>query len=273
VRPHAHASTAGNPNWKRFHTVWLVVIVAGICVVGAVVPHLADFGPSGDPNHVVLWSWLVIAALLVAFVALAGDGITGLARGALIDERNQMSLSRLQMLMWTILILSAYLSAALANIGTGQLDPLTIAIPKELWAALGIGTISLVGSPLILDSEKEKPQPAASLEKTKAGLAAQGVPEDGISAVGNVVQYGQPADAQWADMFRGDKVGNGSTLDLSKIQMFFFTIILVIMYGFALGGLFNDLTAKITAFPALDAGAIALLGISHAGYLSAKKIT
>ena len=50
------------------------------------------------------WGWLVSMALLVAFIVLAGRRIVGRWRGAFIDERNKISLSRFQTVVWTVLI-------------------------------------------------------------------------------------------------------------------------------------------------------------------------
>jgi hypothetical protein len=73
-------------------------------------------------------------------------------------------------------------------------------------------------------------------------------------------------------MFTGDETANGSHLELGKIQMFFFTFVLVMAYAVALGSLFLNSSGKIDSFPVFDAGMIALLGISHAGYLVNKAV-
>jgi hypothetical protein len=80
-------------------------------------------------------------------------------------------------------------------------------------------------------------------------------------------------------MFKGDDEANANYLDLSKVQMFFFTIILVLIYGVALGTMFmgvgdgvNRTTLAITAFPTLSATMVTLLGISQAGYLAYKAV-
>lgn len=54
--------------------------------------------------------------------------------------------------------------------------------------------------------------------------------------------------------------------------MFYFTRILVLAYAVSLGTLMLATTPTITALPALDDSAVALLGISHAGYLTNKAI-
>jgi hypothetical protein len=54
--------------------------------------------------------------------------------------------------------------------------------------------------------------------------------------------------------------------------MFFFTLILLFAYSTALAALFKTGGGKITALPAMDTGMLALLAISHAGYLVNKAL-
>src|SRR5690242_9175502 len=91
--------------------------------------------------------------LMALFTTIAGHGVVGLWHGVLIDERNRLSLSRLQMVLWTIIVLSGFLIAALWNISRGVDAPLEINVPKELWLLMGISVTSLVGSPLILSTK------------------------------------------------------------------------------------------------------------------------
>src|SRR5512139_2560539 len=121
-------------NWGKEHTRGIVGLALLILLVGLVGPLISK----APAMRVVVW--LVTLALLAISIAIAGDGITGRAAGWLIDNRNMMSLSRLQMMLWTIVILSGYLAAALSNVASGQAEPLSIAIPGELWLAMGIST-------------------------------------------------------------------------------------------------------------------------------------
>ena len=84
------------------------------------------------PQDMVLLAWFASMALLVALTALIGRGVTGHWRGALIDERNRLSLSRVQVLVWTVLVLSGFLIAASVNVRARKPDPLAIDIPTEL---------------------------------------------------------------------------------------------------------------------------------------------
>jgi hypothetical protein len=259
--PSAPVPTAGTKSWTAFHTSSLLVLLAGMLVVGYFMTS-------------PLWAWLVVMLLLALSVVVAGHGIRRLWRGVLIDERQQLSLSRLQLLLWTVLVLGGYLAAALANLRSGTEDPLAIAIPPELWAALGISITSLVGSPLIRKPKKDRAEDKEEFQRTKERAIAQGIP--GAATVvneGQVVEKADPRDSGFGDMFRGEETGNWASLDLGKLQMFYFTAIIVSVYAFALGAILADAGGQpITEFPEVEQSFVALLGISHAGYLSFKAV-
>ncbi|HEX8919001.1 MAG TPA: hypothetical protein VF898_10905 [Chloroflexota bacterium] len=251
--------------WTIWHTVVIVGIAAAVVLTGIL-----------TPSSYRVWAWIVIMALLLLFIVVTGHGITGLWRGALIDEQNTMSLSRLQMSLWTIVVLSAFLTAALDNVHTKQTDPLSIAIPVEVWALLGITTTALIATPLILNVQKLQPLQtppggAAGEQSEDAFIRAQGLNPDQQKAVGQVVMKIAPQLASWGDIFTGDQIGNGAHLDLAKIQMFYFTLVLVVAYAVALGALFTA-TGPIKSFPVVNQAMVALLGISNAGYLANKVI-
>jgi hypothetical protein len=79
--------------------------------------------------------------------------------------------------------------------------------------------------------------------------------------------------ARWTDLFTGEETGNAAHMDLSRVQMFFFTLVSLITYGVALGGMFvhpDVFTKGVTAFPTMPEGLLTLIGISHTGYLASK---
>jgi hypothetical protein len=249
------------PRWKGYHTLATVIIAIAVALVGWVVPHEA-----------VRVSWLLIVVLLLSFLVIAGDGITGRLGGLLIDERNKMSLSRFQLVLWTVLILSAFLAIAVSRVREGMVaDPLAIAVPDDLWILLGISTASLVGSPLIKSIKRRQHPDDRQLAQTMSQLREQGTDPAALNSEGLLVVNRDPAAARWADMFRGDESGNAAVLDLAKVQMFFFTIVVVIAYAAALAAALAS--GPVGEFPDVSQGIVALLAISHAGYLSAKGVT
>jgi hypothetical protein len=221
-----------------------------------------------------LWTFLGLGALLALFTIVTGWAITGEVGGALIDPRKgRMSLSRLQVLAWTILVLSAYLNAFVVNIAAGRHDPLDVAIPGELLIAMGISLASLTGAQAVL-----------GYKQSVHGTSVQ-TPELGVDLVpGAEVRTATEEDvrasvlkgrrARWRDVFMGDSAEASDSLDLGKVQMFYITVALVVGYGIAVATAFTPIKVGadggIATLPALNQAFVALLGLSHAGYLTAK---
>jgi hypothetical protein len=257
--------------WTRWHSLALVAIVVAIGLVGW------EFA---RPPHE---TFLITLVLLTVFATIAGHGTVGLWLGLLIDERNRMSLSRLQLALWTIVILSGFLAAALSNIShPGVATPLVIAIQPEMWLLMGISTTSLVGTPLILGTKQTEPsapptrevaaKQGEQAERTLDALERQGLRRDTVTTQGSVVAWMWAQDARFADLFQGEEIGNAAHLDLGKVQMFYFTLILVFAYVVMLTHSFAAPKPYIDSLPTLDKGMVALLGISHAGYLANKAV-
>ena len=81
------------------------------------------------------------------------------------------------------------------------------------------------------------------------------------------------ADARWAEMF-SEEGKSHERIDLSKVQMFFITIGVVLAYAGALNTLMLNPLAVANPFgvalPAFSSSLVLLLGISHGGYLTVK---
>lgn len=247
--------------WKIVHFLIMVGILISIVIIGLIFPiEMRSIG------------WGLTLVLMTVFVIIAGHSVTGLWKGFLIDGRNKISLSRFQMVAWTIMVLSAFLTIALVNIRAGVADPLAISIPSQLWILMGISTTSMIGSPLLLSTKREK-QPDAKLWKnTVENLKSKGCANVEDKTPQMIITNLKPESAQWADLFRGEEAANAAALDLGKIQMFYFTIILVLAYIVALTGLFSSESRTIFSFPELHESMIALIGISHTGYLANKAV-
>jgi hypothetical protein len=285
---------------KGTTTMAFTVLILSTLVVAWLVPIEAAF-----PIEMVL---------LLVFCMLLGIVICKDPLGILITEQNVMSLSRFQTALWSVIVVSAFLVIVMARIKNGVIadedgselaDPLNIALGRDLLALLGISAASLVGSPLIAatktsktpdqnavmatarqmvrldqvpDSVKEGNAPLGSVSEraTESGKAS---PENIASAIeknAEGILYKNPAisDASFADMFEGNEVGNAAHVDLSKVQMFFFTVVIAVAYVFALWDVMSTdaIYGSNFAFPAVSDGMVALLGISNAGYLAAKGV-
>jgi len=227
------ANTSGPETyWKLWHTLAVPALLIAAGLVGLFLP-----------SSLRLLIWIIIIVLLLALALTIGHGTTGQWNGLLIDERNKISLSRFQMLLWTVIILSAFLCIALLNVHTNPLSALAVNVPVELWALMGISTTSLVGSPVAMSVKRDQ---LTSNDTRNA--------------------------ARWSDMFMGEEYANQGRLDVGKVQLFYFTIILAVAYVGALGVLFINNSLALNSFPSLNEGLVTLLGISHAGYLINKTV-
>ncbi|MGB7539551.1 MAG: cell envelope integrity protein TolA [Anaerolineales bacterium] len=306
---------------------------------------------------------LIIAVLLI----VAGREINGQWFGILIDSRNKISLSRFQITLWTVMILSAYLTLAiprvLAMVGENpaldQAQALNIFFPEQVILAMGISAASFTGANLIMSNKRSKqvrmdlrltPEAAgdrlnqaksecidaekkllqlaqdennrkleleaaaAGIEKAKtdddkllaekkqikASLLLEAALQDKEKAAGNLEtikkslkfaedefaainasqgllhKNADPSEAQWADLFRGAEIGNYKLVDMSKVQMLFFTVVVIVAYGTAILALLSNpgmlLSPEGVSFPEITSSLNALLGISHGTYLSVKTV-
>jgi hypothetical protein len=213
-------------------------------------------------------TWIATLVLFAAALALAGVMLKKRWDGIFIDERNKISLSRVQLVLWTLLLVSALLTAGLSNVVLGATSPLEIEVPASVWALLGIGSFTFVASPAILQRKADNPAPLR-MAAIRANLAtADGIAANTVSAVGEVVTKGSTTDARWRDIIRGD-TNDADYVDVSKVQQLAFTVLLLAVYGAALFNLLKPI-ALITKFPPVDGGFVALLGLSHAAYLAYK---
>ena len=357
---------------------WPLVIFWGLLIILVVLLTTAIWA-----NLKPVAQWLYILALMLAFLALVGQSINGRALGVLIDSRYKMSLARLQIALWTVLVLSAYMTIAMPRVlsGLDKLEdtvrdqcianlpkseetpsseeqcvasPLNITFPPELVLAMGISATSFAGSTLIQSSKQSKQvsieartaeiQAAqkrlddavntfdaantALAAKTKivqdteallAPASAAGLSDDDkLQAQNNLKtaeadlkkatdQFGQCekdkkaaeenlkrvqdtqaqangllhkntdiSQANFSDLFRGEEIGNFMLIDMGKVQMFFFTLVVVFTYGVAVAALLQNtivLHAPLGVdFPPFSSTLNSLLGISHGAYLSVKSV-
>lgn len=213
------------------------------------------------------WTWLWTAVLVLFAIMVMGGAVNGRLDGVLIDNRNRISLSKFQMLLWTVVVLSALIAAASVNITGNKPDPLEIGIPVELLLAMGIAATSFVATPALLQLKANQDSSSTALVRAEDKL---NLAPGEAGANGQIFQLCSPQLASWTDMFLGDDVGNAGSADISKVQQFAITLLLVGIYIGSLWKLFG--TAPIAALPVLSSGFVTLMAISHASYLAYKAI-
>jgi len=284
-----------NNNSNGLAPAW--VALAGILLI------LGIFGLGFSyPNKGITWIGVLILLIFFFLVVGYSRDTKGKYWGILVDERNQVSLSRFQMVLWTLIVLSAFLVIGLSRIHSalnGQInlaESLNFNIPSHLWFLLGISATALVGTPLILAPKKDQ---ALLSSKTKELLdsAASKENSDAVNKLDEVQineakkeviesKYGVTDDQHmgsvfikseapsFIDMFKGDELTDKDTINLAKVQMFFFTLIAAFTYGVLIFQVINTgADTPILGFPEIAGGLIVILGISNGGYLTQKAVT
>ena len=246
--------------WKSKDTGRFLVVTIGLILVGFLLYFVLAM------NIIVVWIFAMLAVAIE--LAIIGKGVRGVWYGVLVGDRNQMSLSNLQVYLWFTIILSGWIFFALASKTTN------ITIPEQVLGLLGISGVTTVAA-VGIDGQKKNEgataQAAATLKKQLNEAKEElkpGEPE-AVSRRGVLVTYTDPTKASLGDLFTGDEVGNALSVDPGKVQMFFFTLLVALVYASQVGAWLADPNPG-TALPELSTGIVALLGISHAGYLGTK---
>jgi hypothetical protein len=211
-------------------------------------------------------SFQTYAILLFALVALppflAGIIAKGALFGVLIDDRNRMSLGRFQVLCWFLLIMGSYFLMAIWNAHHGGHLP---GVPNDLWALLGITNGSAVAGSMVLNPKRRLTQVVAQ-GKTDDSVTPD--PDDAKQSVLHVRDT--PAKASWTDLFFGEEESNKDTVDVSRLQQFTFTIILLFVFAGKVLDKLTGMTGGQLDMPDLDPSALGLLGITNISYLASK---
>jgi len=175
--------------------------------------------------------YIILIDVLVAFMVALGVTVMGTAAGVVVNARNCVSLSKLQIAAWTVVVIAALAAGTIWNMWIGVAQPLDINIPNEVLEALGISAASFIAAPALL-SIKGNQSPAQG-DATDDAKTLTATPDPNDAAVGALFAHAIPAAAQWTDMLRGDDLATARQVDLSKVQQLLVTALLIAVYGIA----------------------------------------
>ena len=238
------ANSGSDSEWKKEHSLGVIALVLFIPIMNLV---------SGT-SRTLDWALSVLAACAI-FVVI-GFGVEGRWFGALINDQGLYSISRLQVVAWSKIVIPAFAVCIFGNYTLGK--ELAVEIPNEILALMGISFASFVGSPIVKESKNTDTLAFAKSTSNRSKAS--------------VVQENQKKDLSVSNFFTGDGKENKDRIDLGKVQMFFFSVILAAFYGFKVYTTIRGTcsTSPIDSLPGLPPDSITLLGFSHAGYLGYK---
>ncbi len=243
------------------------------------------FGPSlaGDKPSAAVMQGIEITAFLLDLLLMAGVvcgfgyAVTGYPSGVAMSSYNDYSLSKLQMALWTIVVLASLLVIAKIRLlsDLGASNPLNIEIPGDLLAAMGIAAFTTAATPAILalKASQEPDTGQVSVAQQRVAMTT-GTSVEEVTATGNAIGRISPDTASWLDIVTGDEAANAGTVDLSKVQQLIITLLLLGVYIGAVIRLLATATsaADLNGLPSLSPEFVGLLALSHAGYLTYKAV-
>lgn len=219
------------------------------------------------------WPWLTAMALLVVLVGLGGVALQRDLMGAMLTERNRLSLSKIQLIFWTTIVLSALLVTALFLLGASGLLPSPLPVYDErVWALLGIDIAAVAVAAGIRNDKARRPEvelPARALNQPFPN-ASQGALEHKIS----------PHDWSFFDLFTVEDAADPRRFDATRFQHVIISLALfIVFFGMAFtifsaigpAGDWGDWAAN-HALPKINNTFLVLIVISHAGYLIGKAV-
>ena len=196
-----------------------------------------------DPTarQLVLASTLGGLAALTAGLGLSmrDDPLAILTAGS-----NRYSLSRLQMALWSWLILSAVIAVAICRSwgfgGATSGTALLVELDPNLLAVMGLSYFTAVATPGLLSLKSVGPdQPIAPVINRPN--------EEPLGVCGRLVYRPSNFKARLIDLIEGDEASNRGSIDLSKLQQLIITFTLVAVYAMMLFQMFAGSEFVISA--------------------------
>jgi hypothetical protein len=137
---------------------------------------------------------------------------------------------------------------------------------------MGISYGSAVGTSIVNANKAGKRTPPTAVADAQANLNDEA--GNFTAAQGVMYKNKDIGDANVGDLFQGDELADAHTTDLSKVQMFFFTIVSAVVFLGTADAMFTNMKSiGDVLIPQLPENLIALMGISHAAYLGNKAVT
>jgi hypothetical protein len=204
-----------------------------------------------------LWAWSASAAILALAAVSIGWRYQKRWYGAIIDSLGRCSLSKLQLLLWTVILLSLFAGVFVGWLRAGVASPLEFDIPGDVLALAGISVSSTVLATTIKEAKNNDPE---ARHRLAAALPLGNAAADPGSR------------ARFSQVFLVEEgFGANRIVDVTKFQNFWLTLLLAAAFiSTAIAAIRSAPTAADIVIPKLGTTFLTLLGISHAGYLAGK---
>jgi hypothetical protein len=253
-------------------------------------PWLVADGKSGRLSLRLPFLLQIVAIILLLIGC--GKAVMEHPLGTFVDDRNRVSLTRVQLIAWTIILVSGITVFGLFNTGFAAQEWVGLAqrahvpditpdktlaealmkkaqaFPKldyYLWAVLGI-SIGTTGISAML------------INRARASVI-EGMVKNADT---RIEERNDSSEVGWTDLILGETVTKARMVDIARVQHVVITGILILTYfhllwasaraidGVSIARVMSTGTSVFTAMPTIDQTFVTLLLISHAALLASK---
>ena len=235
--------------------------------------------PDDMAQGIDVWRLAALVASAVGYtgvVARWGLHTKGTPLGIVIDWRNRVSLSRFQMVLWTLLTLPTLTVGLLDNLlrapSIAQIAEFNI--EWSLVALMGLSVASFLAAPAALSlKENAAADPGESKDAVALLSRADGVAEGEVGVQGQVTTRRTASRALLSDLMLGEETGNAGELDIARAQMLAITLVVWTVYLLQVLRQYGSYTVEswqIDALRPFSETLLTLILISHGGYITGK---
>jgi len=208
--------------------------------------------------------WITVLAILVLLTAWAGKRRANTIWAALIDNRNTGSLAQFQIVVWSFTLIPIIFAAIWERATRSPSTALSLSLDASLWTVLGISTASILGANAIKTQKDQKDNGPLSAGDR---ILVRTIPQEAGKTPRPKFYF--------FDMFaydEGSKALKG--LDVTKLQNWIFTVGFACTYIYVVIQQYSQVNdpSALTSLPALNNTILGLMGLSQAGYLTAKAL-
>lgn len=255
-------------------------LLSALALFSPLLVLLADV-PTKDASGLDAWrliAWLASAAGYAGLLAVWGLGSKGTVFGIVIDRRNRMSLSRFQIVLWTLLVLPTITVALFGNVLRAPDVAGIVAFEVEwsLVALMGLSVGSFLAAPAALSLKARRDADPAEVNIATERLAASGAsPKAKVRVEGQVIGRDSAEEASLGDLVLGEETGNAGTLDIARAQMLAITVVVWVVYLATVlrqFGTYGPEMWQIQGLKPFSDTLLTLILVSHGGYISGKVI-
>ena len=205
-----------------------------------------------------IWiTYAVVSAICIAIAAIGGMATNGTPWAVFIDRRNTWSLTQLQLGLWALIVIPVLVTFAAVRAMHDPSSAWDFIFPGEDWVILGI-SLGSTTTAVIVKSLKDRP----------IGTGA-------LAAGARILTRPAATDAKLSDILTYDEGTNPPLgFDITKYQNLLFTLALAGVWLWNAMWMFSKarVSADLSTLPGMNQTALAILAVSHAGYIVGKAV-